>query len=243
MIFSWDIALIFLVLGILIPWRGAVRVRKLLAMPRVTGMDRLVIYASTIAFQWLLAGVVVWRALVHEITADQLGMLIHSPATTAMWAAGLVLGLGTIQYIGIRRTAQMGSSAPSRVREISVRLMPGSLIESLVFAALAVTAAVCEEFLYRGFVFAVILASTGSAALVIIGSSLLFSLAHLYQGARGLASTFILGLILAASRHWSGSLVPAMIVHLVVDLMVGLLAARYFKNPAPVAEPLEAVKP
>jgi membrane protease YdiL (CAAX protease family) len=242
MILSWDIALIFIVLGILIPWRGAVRVRKLLAMPRVTGMDRLVIYASTIAFQWLLTGVVVWRALTHGLSADQLGLSVYSPTTTALWAAGLVLGLGTIQYIGIRRTAQAEPGSHTRLREISVRLMPGSLIEALVFAALAVTASVCEEFLYRGFVFAVILISTGSVALAIIGSSLLFALAHIYQGARGLISTFILGLILAASRHWTGNLLPAMIVHLVVDLMVGLLAARYFKQTVSSAEPVEALK-
>jgi membrane protease YdiL (CAAX protease family) len=239
MIVSWDIALIFAVLGILIPWRGAVRVRKLLARPQVTGMDRLVIYASTIAFQWLLAGIVVWRCFVHGISADELGLPIRSPAATLIWAAALVVGLGSIQYIGIRRTAQVETSPPSRLREISLRLMPGSLIEALVFGALAITASVCEEFLYRGFVFAVLFASTGSVAFAIAGSSLLFSLAHIYQGPRGLVSTLIFGLILAASRYFTGNLLPAMAAHLVVDLMAGLLAARYLKTSQPSPELVE----
>ena len=243
MIFSWDVAVIFFVLGAVIPWRGAVRVRKLLARPQVTGMDRLVIYASTIAFQWLLAGVVVWRSFVHGFTADQLGLSVHSPVSTTLWAVGLVLGLGTVQYIGIRRTAQMDTNPPSRLRLISIRLMPGSLIEALVFSALAVTAGVCEEFLYRGFVFAVLFAFTGSAAIAIIGSSLLFSLAHIYQGARGIISTLILGLILAASRHFTGNLLPAMAAHFVIDMMAGLLAARYLKQPSPSRELVEELKP
>ena len=57
----WDFWLIFLALGVLLPWRGRVRMKKLLAMPRVSLMERLVLYASTIAFQWLAVAVVSWR--------------------------------------------------------------------------------------------------------------------------------------------------------------------------------------
>ncbi len=33
---SWDFIIIFLILGVFIPWRGAVRVRKLLAQPALS---------------------------------------------------------------------------------------------------------------------------------------------------------------------------------------------------------------
>ncbi len=224
---TWDFVLIFATLGILIPWRGAARVRSLLARPQVSPADRLSIYASTIAFQWFLVGFVVWRCFVHRFNAEELALNLHWPLLTALVAAGLVIGLGVLQYIGIRRTAMLPVNSDSRLRQISVMLMPRSLIEALVFFALAITASLCEEFLFRGFVYAVVGRVTQSAVLAIVGSSLLFSLAHLYQGRRGLISTFVLGLLFAGSRLWVGSMVPAVAGHLTVDLLAGYLGPRY----------------
>ena len=228
--FPWDFALIFAALAILIPWRGAARVRSLLARPRISSVDRLAIYASTIAFQWFLTGFVAWRCFARGFTREELALNLHSSARTAMVAAGIVAVLGVLQYVGIRRTAALPANSNSRLRQISLMLMPSSLIEALVFAALAITASLCEEFLYRGFVYAVLDRGTHSFALALVGSSLMFSIAHLYQGRRGLISTFVLGLIFAATRLWVGNLVPAVAGHLAVDLMAGYLGPRYLRK-------------
>jgi membrane protease YdiL (CAAX protease family) len=229
----WDFWLIFAVLGVLIPWRGAVRVRRLLRMPQVAAMDRLTIYASTIAFQWVLAAVVAWRCYARGLTAADLGLIVHSPAKTALVTTLLLLVFGLLQYAGIRKMAAQNAPEHSHMRQISMRLMPRSMVEALAFVALATTASLCEEFLFRGFVFAVILRTTSWALAAVIGSSLLFSLAHLYQGKRGLITTFLLGLLLAASRVWSGNLVPAIAGHLLVDLMAGYLAPKYLNRSTP----------
>ena len=49
------------------------------------------------------------------------------------------------------------------------------------------------------------------AAAGVLASSALFSVAHLYQGKRGLVSTFVLGGVFGASRILTGSLLPAMV--------------------------------
>jgi membrane protease YdiL (CAAX protease family) len=65
---------------------------------------------------------------------------------------------------------------------------------------------------------------------------LLFSFAHLYQGRRGLFATFVVGLLLASARAWTGSLAPCIIVHLCVDLFAGLAAPRVLRAAsAPLA--------
>ncbi len=238
MTIPWDFWLIFAVLGVLIPWRGAVRVRRLLRMPQVSAMDRLSIYASTIAFQWVLAAVVAWRCYARAVSAPDLGLIVGSPLRTAAATAGLLLVFGVLQYTGIRRMAARDSSSFSRLRQISMRLMPRSSVEALAFVALATTASLCEEFIFRGFVFAALLRATSSLTVAVIASSLLFSLAHIYQGRRGLIATFLLGLLLAASRIWTGNLVPAIAGHLLVDLMAGYLAPRYLNKVEPV--PVEA---
>src|SRR5260370_22103593 len=64
-----DIWLIFFVLGVILPWRGRMRMKKLLAMPHVSTTERLVLYASTIAFQWVAVSVVALRGGGPRFTA------------------------------------------------------------------------------------------------------------------------------------------------------------------------------
>src|SRR5260370_23389023 len=98
----WDIWLIFFVLGLILPWRGRVRMKKLLAMPYVGTMQRLTLYASTIAFQWFAVAVVAWRAWAHGFTASQFGLTIHD--RTRILVASIV-GAATIaalQWLNLR---------------------------------------------------------------------------------------------------------------------------------------------
>src|SRR5207245_9582944 len=86
------------------------------------------------------------------------------------------------------------------------KVLPLNFVDALVFIALPFTVAPCEEFLYRGFVFAALeRAAGGSLLLATLGSSGLFGLAHLYQGRRGLISTCLMGCVFAAARSWTAS--------------------------------------
>ena len=58
----WDIWLIFLVLAVVVPWRGRIRLKQLLAKPRVESRERVSLYLSTILFQWIAVGIAGWRA-------------------------------------------------------------------------------------------------------------------------------------------------------------------------------------
>jgi len=72
--------------------------------------------------------------------------------------------------------------------------------ERLAFSALVTTVAICEEFIYRGFAQYVFQDWSRSLLIGILGSALLFSFAHLYQGKRGLVSTFAVGLLFSGIR-------------------------------------------
>ena len=117
---------------------------------------------------------------------------------------------------------------------ITEKIMPRTRTETLVYAALACTAGVSEEFLYRGFVFMafvrmVVNFGTPSAAAAIL-SSAWFSLAHLYQGRRGIITTFVVGMIFAVVRIWTGSLIPAISAHIGIDLVIGICASRFLRK-------------
>ena len=63
--------------------------------------------------------------------------------------------------------------------------------------------------------------------LVVVVSSVLFGMAHLYQGRAGFVSTTFLGILLGISRALLASLVPVAVWHTGVDVVAGIAGPRY----------------
>ncbi len=222
----WDFVLILVVLGILVPWRGAARIRHLMRQPYLQTADRLALYASTMAFQWFAAAVVLWRYVVRRVPATHLALSLgNRPRQTLFIALLLTALLAFTQITSLRRLAQLPAAKQGFLHELQLKLMPQNAPERFAFTALVLTAAICEEFLYRGFVQAVFQdLARGSVAPAVLASAIFFSSAHLYQGKRGLATTFVVGLIFSAIRAHTNSLAPTMLAHFVADLVAGLSA-------------------
>src|SRR5215470_8017753 len=127
----WDFWLIFLALGVLLPWRGRARMKKLLAMPHVSAMERLVLYASTIAFQWLAVAVVAWRVWARGYTAPQLGLLLHDPIRIGIAAAAGGAVLAGLQWLNLRRVGRIPVASRGPWQAIAERILPQSTIELL----------------------------------------------------------------------------------------------------------------
>ncbi len=72
----WDFALILLGLGVLAPWRGAARVRQLLAGPQLSSVERLTVYASTMAMQWAVLALVAWRCHARGLGLGELAVAV-----------------------------------------------------------------------------------------------------------------------------------------------------------------------
>ena len=224
---SWDFWLIFLALGAILPWRGRVRMKKLLAMAHVTTMDRLVLYASTIAFQWLAVAIVGWRAWAHKYGALQLGLAIPNGQTIVIASIVGAATISTLQWLNLRRVGRVPVESRGPLQAVAERILPQSPVELLPYFALAITAGICEEFLYRGFTMAA-LSNTGLQVwLVVFLSSVLFGLAHSYQGRGGIIMTFVVGLVLGASRIGYASLVPAIFWHTAIDVVAGVAGPQY----------------
>ena len=231
----WDFWLIFFALGVLLPWRGRARMKKLLAMPHVSLMERLVLYASTIAFQWLAVAIVGWRVWAHGYSAEQLGLVFRNRTTLVI--AGIVgaVVIAALQWLNLRRVGRIPPESRGPLQAVAERILPQTAVELPPYLALAITAGLCEEFLYRGFAMAALAHAGLTAWLVILISSILFGLAHSYQGRGGIVMTFIVGLVLGASRLAYNSLVPAVFWHSAIDTVAGVAGRRYLRRSA--AEP------
>ena len=232
----WDFWLIFAVLAVVLPWRGRARMKKLLATEHVSSTERLVLYASTIAFQWLATATVAWRAWAHGYTAAQLALVFPDRLRILLAAAVGSAIIAILQWLNLRRVGRIPVESRGPLQAIAERILPQSAIEQLPYFALAITAGLCEEFLYRGFAMAVLTQAGLRTALVVLVSSALFGLAHSYQGRGGMMMTLIVGIVLGLSRIAYNSLVPAVIWHTAVDVVAGTAGPRYLRRPNATSE-------
>lgn len=223
----WDFLLIFLFLIVALPLRGRLRIRQLLAKPQVSSAERLGLYAATIAFQWLLVAVTAWRCWVRGLNAAQLGLAGPADGQIFLAAAAGTLFLGILHWLNLRRIGHLPSEMHGRLKEFAERVLPRTAVEMLLYFALSLTAAVCEEFLYRGFAMAVLARLGWPVWVIVIVTAAMFGLAHLYQGRGGVASTCILGFVFGAARIAYDSLVPVIIWHAAVDVIAGIAGRRY----------------
>lgn len=223
----WDFWLIFLFLGIVVPWRGAVRLKKLLALPCVSTKEKLVLYGSTIAGQWLITALVAWRALARGLSASALGLANSGGVRNVLEGLGFAVLIGGLHWLNLRRVGKSPAKAPERMRSLAQKILPANSVEFPPYSALAVTAGVCEEFLYRGFAMGAFgrLGIPGWALVILTAA--LFGLAHAYQGRGGILATFVMGVLFGIVRLAYDSLVPVMMMHSAVDLVAGIAGRRY----------------
>jgi membrane protease YdiL (CAAX protease family) len=231
----WDFWLIFVALGVLLPVRGRLRLEKLMTIPQMGRRERLSLYASTIVFQWLAVGVVAWRAEARGLTADELGLVVHGRWRILITAVVGAAILGTLQWFNLRRMGRSSGKARKFLEVLAERILPQSRVELLPYFGLAVTAGLCEEFLYRGFAMAALTRAGLPVWGVVLSSSILFGLAHLYQGRGGIVSTLVIGTVFGTARIAYDGLVPVMLWHFAVDAVAGVAGTKYLVRRVPAS--------
>jgi membrane protease YdiL (CAAX protease family) len=88
-----------------------------------------------------------------------------------------------------------------------------------------VTAGICEEWLFRGYLLALLEPTTGTAAAVGI-SAALFGLAHAYQGVGGILKTGVVGLVMGGLAWATGSIWAPILIHAAADWIQGDQVSR-----------------
>jgi membrane protease YdiL (CAAX protease family) len=102
-------------------------------------------------------------------------------------------------------------------------LLPKSPVEVLVWIATCVTAGICEEMAWRGYLQRQFHALTGNIAWAILLQALVFGIAHGYQGWRNIVVISVLGVLYGALAAWRKNLRANMISHAWADIWEGWL--------------------
>lgn len=224
-----------LVLAIVVglPWRALHAMRRLRALSEAEAAAlRPSLYARAILSQWVLVTLTgaVW-AWLHR---DARAIGLEPRATGGL--LGVLAGTVTITLIVLRqrpsarRDPELAERLRARLAGVR-RILPHDGREYLRFVPLAVTAGICEEILFRGYLVWVLRHAMPLAAAYLL-ASLLFGVGHLYQGAKGVLQTAIAGAFFSAVVAVSGSLYAAMLLHALMDLHAGDMARTVFGTRA-----------
>jgi len=182
-----------------------------------TRLPRIPVYSSSIISLWLMAFITALATRASGFAASSVAVGGIEIGPGILWAAGATaIGMG---LVFAANALDIGAT------DLVEALIPRSREEKSVFAGLSVTAGVCEEFVFRGFLISVITLASGSLLLGVLASTLVFGWMHTYQGAKGAAGAGLLGAMLAVPVIATGSLLPSMVAHAAIDILTGIVFA------------------
>jgi membrane protease YdiL (CAAX protease family) len=191
---------------------------------------------------WLLTAVAMWiyggRRLLGVPGSP--ASPIFAVAAVPLLAAFCVLALmPLIQSLRGARWREAYAAAIRREYAHIPGFLPNNSAERMAWIVLSLTAGICEEVLFRGFLIRFLHES--SFALPIVGalavSSMLFGLGHLYQGTKGIVTTTVSGFCFGLLFLLSGSLLLPMVLHALIDLQ-----GAYIMRPVRVSAAMAAAE-
>jgi len=157
------------------------------------------------------------------------------PSGWRAWSALGICGLFIFQSsITIRKVSFSEKARTSVRKQFGNMGLLGSLVPSTDsdlawWIVVSLSAGLCEEFLFRGYLIWVLmpfLGWWGAAAISVV----LFAIAHAYQGSKGILTTGMVGVVLTVTVAIFKSLIPAIALHALVDLSSGCITWLAFRK-------------
>jgi uncharacterized protein len=180
------------------------------------------VYRLAVGTQWTWTALVLAAvAVAPGLRARDIGVRLPRMDPFAYGLAGALVVVTLVTTVAWRSAVRRGTPIPGQ--ENIAAMLPRTTAERGHAAVAAVTAGVCEELLFRGFFIA---AGIGvlrlPAAVAVVVSVVVFALAHLYQGWRGMIGVTAITVVFTVLYVRSGSLLLPVVLHVVTDLR-GLL--------------------
>ena len=237
---SWDGWLLTAILSGLVPFHGVLAYGRLKMVRGVIPTRRkLRLYGTIVAMEWGLVAATVAVASHHGLKPAALGQTLGNPRLTlAVTALGL-LALLALTGFNLRQIRHASAEELEATVRRARKFVPVNSTQVAAFSMVAVTAGICEEILYRGWLVSFMGALVGSLWIGMILAAALFGLGHAYQGRHGIAATGTLGLLFGTIFVLVKSLVPGQVIHAAIDIVNGILAGRVVKRLGPEREPEE----
>jgi len=213
--------LLMVYLVLVAPIWGYIAYRKFKKEVATNPSKRMKYYKEVIAELWILTGVFIIGVWLVGISWNDLGF-------RAIELSPYAYGIATGGFIALFLPVALYRFMPKYQTQIdkqfdSIReFLPVTLKEKWMWVLLSLTAGVCEELLFRAFMFYYIpeMIPTISTWWIVALSSIIFGLGHTYQGVKGVIVTSLMGVLFAKIYVLTNSIVICIIIHFLIDLRI-----------------------
>ncbi len=103
-----------------------------------------------------------------------------------------------------------------------LRTSPSGSLAVTVWICLSLSAGICEEIVFRGYLQRQLTALTGNLGLAIVLQAIIFGIGHAYEGIGSIVNITLHGLVLGLLAAWRRNIRAGMIEHAAWDIIAGL---------------------
>ena len=205
---------------LVIPWQSVKGIRLLDSAVIRDSKARIHFYRNAIVSQWILA--IIAMSILWSADSAYAGSLVTAGLSSeSLLVVGLAaLALTTQSPLVPYTRERMQRSTTIRATLFPMRnILPRSTEEKQLWITVSFTAGICEEILFRGFLFyyAQSVIGLGSAGAVAL-STVVFALGHVYQGKANVLRVAVIGAVLGIVFAITDNLVACMALHAFLDL-------------------------
>jgi membrane protease YdiL (CAAX protease family) len=168
-------------------------------------------------FAFLVAAVLAWRA---RLTRVDTGWVALPPRRLWTWTAITLAGL-----LGSWVAISLALGDRLKIIEPLTR-PPQGTAHWLLWLGLAWSAGITEEFAMRGYGIGLLLRLGANRWAAAVGMSLLFGSLHVYEGLAAVPLLALWGLVFAFSYLRTGSILPGVLAHALVDGVAPLFIGK-----------------
>jgi hypothetical protein len=190
----------------------------------LAGASKLPQYLWTIAWEWILLGVV-WLGIRKRIRLRELvggrwaaweDFFLDVVYAVVFWGCAMfVLGV-TAKLMHLDQASRIDS-----MRKQLGFLIPRTNLELAVWFCVSATAGFCEEIIFRGYLQRQFASMANSMLAGVLLSAMMFGLSHGYEGAARMILIAIYGLMFGLLAWWRKSLRTGMMAHAWHDALSG----------------------
>jgi uncharacterized protein len=185
-------------------------------------------YSLTIAYEWILAGLVMWglhlrkaplRQLVGEWRPGARAWFADLGAALGFW----IIALSVLALLGNILVKLSGSHIdPQKISGVTQKLAPVTGVEMLLFLIMSISAGICEELVFRGYLQQQFARMGHRVWAGIVLSALVFGGAHGYEGIAGILLIAAYGAMFGVLALRRRGLRTGMIAHAWHDSLSGV---------------------
>ncbi len=216
-------------LGVL-PWAAYRSAKVFNAPPAADGAKPARPIPSVATIQANTAVLMVVLFVLSWFTAKSFGYGVFTVPELGM--KEIFAGLGALAFQYAMMFANRAMRTADEIRNMPVgRLMPRTGRERVLWIIISVLAGIAEEAAYRGVLMAVLWYALGNPWLAAAISATAFAIGHALQGWKSVLVIFVMALSMHVLVWFTGTLVIAMAVHAIYDLLAPTVRRKLLPEP------------